>query len=274
MWGRGLPITFFDGLALDGKGAALCRRVCKDWKHKIEKIERFVRYMYLHYVKIEDDKDFEKELSEHKLKDLVPSRMMSRLDNILYEQHKFNPHVSGVVIGTGHWGDENDYVRPQEIAVEFGWHGESSRSYVEAPTGDIVVINDYYSDIPNYETSHVDGMHVLQNEIFPGTFTWKLIETIRGKSNWLFDQERHRGSCFYLRYKKDHTKSSLVTGYAAKLRREARKRMREAKKIYFKGPHRTRNPPPPTPKLTPCEELFKRRKVDFKDQKKQNGVFY
>jgi hypothetical protein len=220
---EGLPVTCFDKFDFDGKDAAICSRVCKHWYMMIRRIPRFVRYMYLHYVKLKDTHLLGQEISKHGLRHISPKNAMRRLEDILHTNHQFNMNM-GVS-----WNFQFEEIMPCGMLRKFGWSGEGVVNYLEPKTGDILVVNDFYSGgFERCKTDVVDGMRFLADCVFPGTLQWKLINFNRCESTKVFGVERHRGSCFQVRFKKGPNKGD-TKGLASRLRKEAtytRKRKR------------------------------------------------
>jgi hypothetical protein len=185
MWCN-LPVTFFDVLPVtDGVTVSRMSQVCKTWRRNIIRINRFkmLHYMRLQNTVGQDDIDVCKSISKNYKKKL-------RLTNWDTAQKAF-AHYVWKFLGINFWSIQ-EYVGRYLYGIEksfrevdlfdlvklFGYDEDCARIFRDFKTGDIIIVNDFYSvckekDYVSY-CKKFRGLHELEI-LFPGVITWKFI---------------------------------------------------------------------------------------------------
>lgn len=229
---EGLPRAFFELADVDGRTAARWRRVCKAWRHHVDRVRALTDAIALHLIRLENVYDLSHELGD-KLHYLSSQRAARLLTAILETSHCFNAYMLNDM-------RHQTLVSPYAFFRAFGWYGEGVAQLEDTSSGDLVLVNNFYKFNP---TPHwYDDMTWLERIAFPGVVTWKMFTfpMVMGEQRALIHKkEFHRGCCFMVRVRNaDYV--APTTGANATLRKHARKRARTCTPIEEEANERTR----------------------------------
>lgn len=229
-----LPTDLFSLIPFwDGRMVARARAVCKTWQESIERYEYLMDMFLLHYIRIDDIKMLDKEISRHpnQLSILSQSTATEITESILFLQHKFNGYMIKDVFcryslhPTGLSAKTYDLITPDKFAATFGWGGENLEYFLDGFTGDIILVNNFAARFSKWEDpSEVEGMQFLQ-DTFKGDITWKLIDfpVQIGGHYMIAKKDFCQGGCYLVRFK-NRTGRLKKHRIGKSLREEAKKK--------------------------------------------------
>jgi hypothetical protein len=158
---EGLPRAFFELADVDGRTAARWRRVCKAWRHHVDRVRALADAIAHRLVRLEDVSELAVEMGLRTLP--IPMRRAARLfTTILDRQHRFNAYMLDCAY-------RETFVSPLHFFRPLGFVGLNIHME-DMDTGDLVLI--HYRSWPEQTFMHIAW---LEHTAFPGTLTMKTL---------------------------------------------------------------------------------------------------
>ena len=195
-------------LYLDGRDGTRCAAVSKNWrKYVLDSQNKDLHFrMKMHYVRIYNNKSFQKCISPNMLKECTAREYNHVLDYIFWYRYGVNWRYFIKIDGI----NNNNSIFNMFGYVENG-RDQRARILLDSETNDIILINDFYGNFTWHQDelkkfeSHVNHLYDINKNLLPGLFEWRFIGFSLGNDYREYHVSEcnvfHRGSCILFRFK-------------------------------------------------------------------------